>query len=105
MNPGRRNKIKAQFIDPMLLLRQEKLPEGADWLYEILRDLLQKIADLLEDLRVLDFDHACAERFGKVRAVALVHDFTLVTNNTAVMNCRKHPTPDQRLRQSGAISL
>src|SRR5438093_8812102 len=63
--------------------------------------LLQKIADLLEDVRVLDFDHACAERFGKVRgtllrqgisiptadlmigAVALVHDLTLVTNNTA----------------------
>ena len=63
--------------------------------------LLQKIADLLEDVRVLEFDHACAERFGKVRgtllrqgisiptadlmigAVALVHDLTLVTNNTA----------------------
>jgi tRNA(fMet)-specific endonuclease VapC len=63
--------------------------------------LLQNIADLLEDVGVLDFDHACAERFGKVRgallqqgisvptadlmiaAVALVHDFTLVTNNTA----------------------
>jgi len=63
--------------------------------------LLQKIADLLEDVQVLNFDHACAERFGKVRgtllrqgisvptadlmiaAVALVHDLTLVTNNTA----------------------
>jgi len=63
--------------------------------------LLQKIADLLDDVRVLDFDHACATRFGKVRgallregisvptadlmigAVALVHDLTLVTNNTA----------------------
>jgi tRNA(fMet)-specific endonuclease VapC len=55
----------------------------------------------LEDVQVLNFDHACAERFGKVRgtllrqgisvptadlmiaAVALVHDLTLVTNNTA----------------------
>ena len=55
--------------------------------------LLQKIADLLDDVRVLDFDHACAKQFGKVRgsllqqgisvptadlmigAVALVHDF------------------------------
>jgi tRNA(fMet)-specific endonuclease VapC len=63
--------------------------------------LLEKIADLLEDVRVLDFDHACAKRFGEVRgtmlrqgisiptadlmigAVALVHDLTLVTNNTA----------------------
>lgn len=63
--------------------------------------LLQKIADLLTDVQVLDFDHACAEQFGKVRgsllqkgisvptadlmiaAVALVHNLTLVTNNTA----------------------
>ncbi len=63
--------------------------------------LLQKIADLLNDVQVLDFDHACAEEFGKVRgrllqqgisvptadlmiaAVALVHNLTLVTNNTA----------------------
>ena len=63
--------------------------------------LLQKIADLLNDVQVLDFDHDCAEQFGKVRgcllqqgisvptadlmiaAVALVHNLTLVTNNTA----------------------
>jgi predicted nucleic acid-binding protein len=29
--------------------------------------LLPKITDLLEDVQVLDFDHACAERFGQVR--------------------------------------
>lgn len=63
--------------------------------------LLQKISDLLLDVQVLDFDSACAEVFGNVRgnllrqgisvptadlmiaAVALVHDLTLVTNNTA----------------------
>jgi tRNA(fMet)-specific endonuclease VapC len=63
--------------------------------------LLQKIADLLKDVRVLDFDHDCAEQFGKVRggllqrgisiptadlmiaAVALTHNLTLVTNNTS----------------------
>ena len=63
--------------------------------------LLQKIADLLEDVQVLDYDHACAKRFGEVRgpllrqgisiptadlmigAIALVHDLTLVTHNTA----------------------
>ena len=63
--------------------------------------LLQKIADLLDDVVVLDYDHACAERFGKERggllqqgicvptadlmiaAVALVHNLTLVTHNTA----------------------
>ena len=63
--------------------------------------LLAKIADLINDVQVLDFDHDCAEQFGRVRgvllqqgvsvptadlmiaAVALVHDLTLVTHNTA----------------------
>ncbi|MFO0944535.1 MAG: type II toxin-antitoxin system VapC family toxin [Planctomycetota bacterium] len=63
--------------------------------------ILQKIADLLNDVHVLDFDHVCAEEFGKLRggllqkgiavptvdlmiaAIALVHNLTLVTNNTA----------------------
>jgi tRNA(fMet)-specific endonuclease VapC len=63
--------------------------------------LLQQITDLLQDVQVLDFNHASAEQFGKVRggllqkgisvptadlmiaAVALVHNLTLVTNNTA----------------------
>ena len=62
---------------------------------------LSSIADLLQDVSVLDFDSACAEQFGKVRggllqkgitvpvadlmiaSVALVHDLTLVTHNTA----------------------
>lgn len=62
--------------------------------------LLAKIADLLTDVAVLDFDIACAEKFGEIRgrllqrglavpsvdlmiaSVALVHDCTLVTHNT-----------------------
>ena len=62
--------------------------------------LLAKIADLLTDVTVLDFDIACAERFGEIRgrllqkglavpsvdlmiaSVALVHNCTLVTHNT-----------------------
>jgi len=56
--------------------------------------------DLLQDVRVLDFDGDCAKQYGQLRAlmltggivvspvdlmiasVALVHDFTLVTHNT-----------------------
>jgi tRNA(fMet)-specific endonuclease VapC len=62
--------------------------------------LLTLISDLLQDVSVIDFDYACAERFGKVRgtlipqgiqvatadlmiaAVALTHNLTLVTHNT-----------------------
>jgi tRNA(fMet)-specific endonuclease VapC len=65
-------------------------------------EAVQRIEDdLLADVIVLDFDSACAMEFGRVRArllqlgisvsrldlliasVALVHDLTLVTNNTA----------------------
>ncbi len=62
--------------------------------------LLALIADLLQEITVLDFDSLCAEQFGKVQggllqhgitvpetdlmiaAVALVHNLTLVTHNT-----------------------
>lgn len=63
--------------------------------------LLALIGDLLQEVRVLDFDQSSAEQFGSVRgqllrqgisvsttdlmiaSVALVHDLTLVTHNTA----------------------
>src|SRR5260370_32732170 len=62
--------------------------------------LLPLIADLLKEVQVIDFDQACAERFGQVRgtllqqgitvsrmdlliASVLVHNLTLVTHNTA----------------------
>jgi bifunctional non-homologous end joining protein LigD len=35
---------KARFIDPMLLLRTNRLPEGADWEYEIKLDGYRAIA-------------------------------------------------------------
>ena len=36
--------FKARFFDPMLLLRTERLPEGADWLYEVKLDGYRAIA-------------------------------------------------------------
>ena len=63
--------------------------------------LLSLIADLLQEVQVIDFDAACAAQFGQVRgtllqqgisvsrmdlliaSVALVHNLTLVTHNTA----------------------
>ena len=37
-------KVKATFLEPMLLLRTEKLPEGTDWLYEIKLDGYRALA-------------------------------------------------------------
>ena len=66
-----------------------------------LKRLLTLIADLLHEVQVIDFDSACAEKFGQVRGTllqqgisvpttdlmiataALVHNLTLVTHNTA----------------------
>ena len=63
--------------------------------------LLALIADLLQEVQLIDFDALCAEKFGQVRgsllqqgivvptadlmiaSVALVHNLTLVTHNTA----------------------
>lgn len=63
--------------------------------------LLSLIGDLLREVRILDFDTACAEQFGKLQgtllqagivvstadlmiaSVAVVHNLTLVTHNTA----------------------
>jgi tRNA(fMet)-specific endonuclease VapC len=63
--------------------------------------LLALIADLLQEVTTLDFDATCSEKFGRVKgelgqrglsvpdvdlliaSVALVHDLTLVTHNTA----------------------
>ena len=63
--------------------------------------ILAGIADLLKDVAVIDFDSASAEQFGKIRgallqqgiktptadlmiaSVALIHNLTLVTHNTA----------------------
>jgi tRNA(fMet)-specific endonuclease VapC len=63
--------------------------------------LLALITDLLQEVTALDFDSACAEEFGKLQGgllqqgitvpvadlmiatVALLHNLTLVTHNTA----------------------
>lgn len=63
--------------------------------------ILSAIEEILEDVEILGFDVDCAKTFGQLRgelkrlgiaaspldlqiaAVALVHDLTLVTNNTA----------------------
>ena len=37
-------KVKARFIEPMLLLRMDRLPEGANWLYEIKLDGYRALA-------------------------------------------------------------
>jgi ATP-dependent DNA ligase len=37
-------RVKAKFIEPMLLLRTDRLPEGAEWAYEIKLDGYRSVA-------------------------------------------------------------
>src|SRR4051812_34938158 len=37
-------KVKARFLEPMLLLKTDKLPEGNEWLYELKHDGYRGIA-------------------------------------------------------------
>ena len=37
-------RAKVSFIEPMLLLRTEKLPEGKEWLYELKLDGYRALA-------------------------------------------------------------
>jgi len=47
-------KTKARFIEPMLLLRTEKLPEGPDWVVELKLDGYRALA--------IKADDSCARR-------------------------------------------
>jgi bifunctional non-homologous end joining protein LigD len=37
-------KIEARFVEPMLLLGKEKLPEGGSWVYELKLDGFRAVA-------------------------------------------------------------
>ena len=50
----------ARFIEPMLLLRAEKLPDGAEWLIELKLDGYRALAI------------KAAERFSSVRATTTI---------------------------------
>lgn len=74
---------------------------GGEYKHPNSAKLMALIADLLQEVAVLDFDSTCAERYGQayggllqqgimvpvadlmIASVALVHNLTLVTHNTA----------------------
>ena len=74
-------KTKPAFVEPMLLLRTEKLPEGPDWLYELkfdgYRALAIKTAGKV-DLRSRN-DNDFNPRYPRiVRALAAMPDETAI---------------------------
>jgi ATP-dependent DNA ligase len=73
-------KAKAAFIEPMLLLRTEALPEGADWLYELKLDGYRALAIKTRgqvQLRSNDNDFSLRSP-GIVKALASLPDGTVI---------------------------
>jgi bifunctional non-homologous end joining protein LigD len=75
------SKTKAHFVEPMLLLRTETLPEGREWLYEIKLDGYRALAIKtggkiqLRSRNDNDFSH---------RYPAIVHALTALPNETVI---------------------
>ena len=74
-------KTRTTFVEPMLLLRTEKLPEGEDWLYEIkfdgYRALALKSAGKVQLRSRNDNDFSSRYR-GITKALAAMPDETVI---------------------------
>ena len=86
---------KAKFIDPMLLLRTEKLPEGAEWLTELKLDGYRALAIksggkvYLRSRNDNDFN---ARYPGVVKALALMPDDTVIDGEVVALDAEGRPS-------------
>jgi ATP-dependent DNA ligase len=82
-------RTKAAFIEPMLLLRKEKLPEGPDWLYEIKLDGYRALAIKAGEkvqLRSRN-DNDFNQRYpGIVKALASLPDETVIDGEVVALD-------------------
>jgi ATP dependent DNA ligase domain len=87
-------KTKAAFIEPMLLLRTEKLPEGADWLVELKLDgyraLAIKTAGTVQ-LRSRNDNDFSARYPGIVKALAKMPDDTVIDGEVVALDADGGP--------------
>ena len=105
-------KTKATFIEPMLLLRTEKLPQGADWLYEIKLDGYRALAIKSGgkvQLRSRN-DNDFTERYSSIAAaLPTVPDETVLDGELVALDEEGRPSfpslAELRLIQSHAVFL
>ena len=86
---------KAAFIEPMLLLRTEKLPQGADWSYEIKLDGYRAVAIKSAgkvQLRSRN-DNDFTERYSSIAAaLRAVPDETVLDGEIAALDKEGRPS-------------
>ena len=97
---------KAKFIEPMLLLRTEKLPEGADWLLELKLDGYRALAIKaggkvhLRSRNDNDFNSRYA---GLVKALAPMPDDTVIDGEVVALDAEGRPSFNT-LQNHGSVS-
>jgi len=82
-------KIKAAFIEPMLLLRTEKLPEGKDWQYELKLDGYRALAIKSSgkvSLRSRNDNDFSSRYPGIVRALGPMPDDTVIDGEVVALD-------------------
>src|SRR6202795_5085390 len=86
---------KARFIEPMLLLRTEKLPEGAEWIHELKLDGYRSLAiksDGKVHLRSRNDNDFNARYPGIVKALATMPDDTVIDGEVVALDGEGRPS-------------
>jgi DNA ligase D-like protein (predicted ligase) len=88
-------KTKAEFVEPMLLLRSESLPEGSDWLYELKLDGYRALAiktDSTVRLRSRN-DNDFASKYRLLpKALAAMPDETVLDGEVVALDASGRPS-------------
>ena len=95
MKKAKIQKTKAAFIEPMLLLSSESLPEGPDWMYELKLDGYRAIAfktDSAVQLRSRNNNDFATKYPGVVKALATLQQDTVLDGEVVALDASGRPS-------------
>src|SRR5438067_2470652 len=88
-------KIKATFVEPMLLLRTEHLPEGENWLYELKLDGYRALAiktNGVVQVRSRNDNDFTLRYPGIAGALAALPDETVIDGEVVALDAQGRPS-------------